>query len=70
MEFLREQELKGQDRESKLIQEKKTLEERVKQLEEELQKQLIINQEMAKKLKIVDAKKVVKNLTNNTGTIL
>ena len=36
MEFLREQELKAHDRELKLIAEKRTLENRVKNLEDEL----------------------------------
>jgi len=40
MDFLREQELKAQDREMKLVAEKRMLEERVKNLEDELQKQI------------------------------
>lgn len=38
MDFLKDQELKAHDREQKLINDKKLLEERVKALEEELQK--------------------------------
>jgi len=38
MEFLREQEVKAQEREVKLLNEKRQLEERVKQLEDELAK--------------------------------
>ena len=40
MDFLREQELRVQEREEKLIGEKRQLEERVKSLEDELQKQM------------------------------
>ena len=70
MDFLREQELKALDRENKLIADKKTLEDRVRNLEEELAKQVAINIEMAKKIKMYEvSKKVVKNV-NNTGTIL
>lgn len=70
MEFLREQELKALDRENKLIADKKSLEERVRGLEEELAKQVAINVEMAKKIKMNEVtKKVVKNV-NNTGTVL
>lgn len=70
MEFLREQELKALDRENKLIADKKSLEERVRGLEEELTKQVAINVEMAKKIKMNEVtKKVVKNV-NNTGTVL
>ena len=70
MDFLREQELKALDRENKLITDKKTLEDRVRNLEEELAKQVAINIEMAKKIKMYEvSKKVVKNV-NNTGTIL
>ena len=54
MDFLREQELKAQDREVKLVQEKRLLEDRVRQLEEELQKQIAINKDMAKKLRMRD----------------
>lgn len=70
MDFLREQELKGLDRENKLIADKKVLEDRVRNLEEELAKQVTINIEMAKKIKMFEvSKKVVKNV-NNTGTVL
>jgi hypothetical protein len=70
MDFLREQELKGLDRENKLIADKKVLEDRVRNLEEELAKQVAINIEMAKKIKMFEvSKKVVKNV-NNTGTVL
>ena len=43
-----------QDREQKLIQEKKVLEERVKNLEEELLKQVQINKDMAKKMRLIE----------------
>jgi len=70
MDFLREQELKALDRENKLIADKKALEDRVRSLEEELAKQVAINIEMAKKIKLFEvSKKVVKNV-NNTGTVL
>ena len=70
MDFLREQELKALDRENKLIADKKTLEDRVRNLEEELAKQVAINIEMAKKIKMYEvSKKVIKNV-NNTGTVL
>lgn len=70
MDFLREQELKALDRENKLIADKKALEDRVRSLEEELAKQVTINIEMAKKIKMYEvSKKVVKNV-NNTGTVL
>jgi hypothetical protein len=70
MDFLREQELKALDRENKLVADKKALEERVRSLEEELAKQVAINNEMAKKIKMFEvSKKVVKNV-NNTGTVL
>jgi hypothetical protein len=70
MDFLREQELKALDRENKLVADKKALEERVRSLEEELAKQVAINIEMAKKIKMFEvSKKVVKNV-NNTGTVL
>jgi hypothetical protein len=70
MDFLREQELKALDRENKLIADKKALEDRVRSLEEELAKQVAINIEMAKKIKMFEvSKKVVKNV-NNTGTVL
>jgi hypothetical protein len=70
MDFLREQELKGLDRENKLIADKKVLEDRVRNLEEDLAKQVAINIEMAKKIKMFEvSKKVVKNV-NNTGTVL
>ncbi len=54
MDFLREQELKAQEREMKLVQEKRMLEERVKNLEDELQKQISINKEMAKKVRLIE----------------
>ena len=70
MDFLREQELKALDRENKLIADKKAVEDRVRSLEEELAKQVAINIEMAKKIKMFEvSKKVVKNV-NNTGTVL
>jgi hypothetical protein len=70
MDFLREQELKALDRENKLIADKKALEDRVRSLEEELAKQVAINIDMAKKIKMFEvSKKVVKNV-NNTGTVL
>lgn len=70
MDFLKEQQLKAMDRENKLIADKKALEERVRALEEELAKQVAINNEMAKKIKMYEVtKKVVKNV-NNTGTVL
>jgi hypothetical protein len=70
MDFLREQELKALDRENKLVADKKVLEDRVRSLEEELAKQVAINIEMAKKIKMFEvSKKVVKNV-NNTGTVL
>ena len=54
MEFLREQELKAHDRELKLIAEKRALEDRVKILEDELQKQVLLNKEMAKKVRMIE----------------
>ena len=79
MEFLREQELKAHDRELKLISEKRALEDRVKNLEDELQKQIHLNKEMAKKVRLievqvqkrVDASGVKPGVAvgNNTGTI-
>ena len=51
---MREKELWMQDREQKLIQEKKVLEERVKNLEEELLKQVQINKDMAKKMRLIE----------------
>ena len=54
MEFLREQELKAHDRELKLISEKRALEDRVKNLEDELQKQIHLNKEMAKKVRLIE----------------
>ena len=80
MEFLREQELKAHDRELKLIAEKRALEDRVKSLEEELQKQVVLNKEMAKKVRMIEvhvqkrgeasgAKPGVATVGNTTGTI-
>ncbi len=75
MDFLREQELKAQERELKLIQEKRALEERVKNLEDELQKQIASNQEMAKKVRMIEfqiqkgPKSGVKGVGAATGTV-
>jgi hypothetical protein len=54
MDFLREQELKSQERELKLVAEKRALEERVRHLEDELQKQVAVNTEMAKKVRMIE----------------
>ena len=54
MDFLREQELKAHEREMKLVTEKRMLEERVKNLEDELQKQMVLNKEMAKKVRMIE----------------
>jgi hypothetical protein len=54
MDFLRDQERKAQEREQKLIIDKKCLEERVKALEEELSKQLHTNQDLVKKMRVME----------------
>jgi hypothetical protein len=79
MDFLREQELKAHDRELKLIAEKRALEDRVKNLEDELQKQVLLNKEMAKKVRMIEvqvhkrgegsAAKPGLSVGNATGTI-
>ncbi len=66
MEFLREQEHRAMDRELKLINDKKSLEERVKNLEDELKNQISINKELIKKMRVIEyqmlqQKKRVKN---------
>ena len=43
------------EREQKLIQEKRVLEERVKNLEEELGKQIQLNKDMAAKVRLIEA---------------
>ena len=58
------------DREQKLINDKKSLEERVKNLEEELKNQIQINKELVKKMRVIEyqmlqQKKRVKNNNPN-----
>ena len=66
MDFLRDQERKAQEREQKLISDKKSLEERVNKLEDELKNQIGINKELVKKMRVIEyqmlqQKKRVKN---------
>jgi hypothetical protein len=42
------------DREQKLINDKKTLEERVKNLEDELSKQISVNKDLVKKMRLIE----------------
>ena len=54
MEFLRDQERKALEREQKLIIDKWLLEERVGSLEEELTKQIQINKDLVKKMRVME----------------
>lgn len=69
LEFLREQEARVQEREGKLIGEKRQLEERVRALEEELQKQVALNKEMANKVRLIEFQMIQRGGpgTNNGG---
>ncbi|CDW73793.1 calmodulin binding protein 3 [Stylonychia lemnae] len=54
MDFLRDQEKRAQEREHKLIEDKKQVEDRVKQLEEEMKNQIQINKDLVKKLRLME----------------
>ena len=69
MGFLKDQEYKAQEREQKLIIDKKALEERVKRLEDELGKQIQINKELVKKMRVMDFAMLQqkRHISNNSG---
>lgn len=54
MQFLQHKETEIQSREVKLIEENKQLHEKVKRLEDELQKQASINHEIMKKMRVME----------------
>lgn len=54
MDFLRDQERRAQEREQKLLGEKRQLEERVGALEEELRTQVALNKDLVKKIRLIE----------------
>lgn len=54
MNFLKGQGQKSHDKELKLLAENKAYEERVKRLEEELSKQIIMNKDLVKKVRLME----------------